>query len=207
MSPSPGKVTPVFRRLRRHENLLIQNVSYGWEHKIFQCISWDILHRIKVLDWWCVGEQFPLKYKIIYSWKSTYDWKSPSNSQATWGNYISKDQRALHLGASCSEHKLLCKPQVPWWGHALSDACGSFFALSLVICRALGNGIITPYLHTNTGEEDAAFCQFLLFCLLSCWSGCFPVSLVTAYKQTQARWLQPSIWVKIYVRNREVKGC
>lgn len=58
---------------------------------------------------------------------------------------------------------------------------------------------------TDTGEGDA-FCQILLFCFLPCWSGCFPVSLVVAYKQTQARWLKSLICVKICVRNREVKG-
>lgn len=152
-----------------------------------------------------VWEKFPLKYKIIFSWKTAYDWNSPSKSQAIWGNCISTDQRALPLGARCSKHKLLCKPQPPWWGHTLRDACGSSIALSLVICRALGNGIITPYLLLLT-QKRGCLLSDPFFCLLPCWSGCFPVSLVVAYKQTQSRWLKSSICVKINVRNREVRG-
>lgn len=57
----------------------------------------------------------------------------------------------------------------------------------------------------GTGERDAAFCRIHIF-PLPYWSGSFSVSLVTAYKQVQARWLKSSICVKIYVRNKEVKG-
>lgn len=135
----------------------------------------------------------------------TYGWNSPSNSQAICVKCISTEQRALPSGARCSKHKLLCKPQAPCWGHTLRDACGSPIALSLVICWALGNGIITPYLLLLT-QKRGCLLSDALFCLLPHWSGCLAVSLAVAYQQTQARWLKSSICVKIYVRNREVKG-
>lgn len=113
----------------------------------------------------------------------------PSNSQAIWGNCISKDQRVLCLGARCSKHELLYKSQAAWWGHTLSDACGSFIVLSLVICWALGNGIITPYLLLLTHKKGmpSVRSSVLPFALLVRLFPCLPTCGIQAKTSQMAK--------------------
>lgn len=59
--------------------------------KKFQLISWAVAYAIQVLAGWCVGEQLPDKYKIIYSRESPWDWQLPSKSRAAWDNCVSTD--------------------------------------------------------------------------------------------------------------------
>lgn len=157
-----------------------------------------------------MGEVFPVKYKITYSWESTYDWNSLPNSHIIWGNTCNAPLKITEL---CIWHQVaqsihICISQGFIVGSCTKWCLLLFIPLSLVTCWALWNRVIAPYLLLLPWRRKCRLLSytFFLFLLLPCWSGSFCISLVIAYKHTQARWLKPSICVKIYVRNREVKG-